>query len=555
MNQISKRLIDTYGTIVPSEGISAIDPEREQKILTRCLAAFSIYALTGCSEAEAASAVVDGADDNGIDAIYFSQSSDTLYISQSKWIKSGVGAPNVEGVMKFCTGVKDLINSEWGRFNALVNAKRVDIELALSTFDVKIKTILIHTGSGNIQEHASRCIEDLISIMNDSSEIMSLDEINQSNIYKLLAVGVAGRPVDLEFTLTNWGKEDHPLEAYYGTITGTEVRDWWLAHKERLFERNLRSVLGKTDVNQEILSTIENRPADFWLFNNGITLVASEVSKKVAANREFGSFRADGASIVNGAQTVSTIGRFPGSEENIKSVRIPIRVISLKNAPQEAHYEELITRSNNMQNRIEGRDFVTQDREQGRLRLEMALEGYSYNVIRSEVMSTSTGESVDLAEATVSLACGKADPSLAVLAKRNIGQFWSDTKKSPYKAIFNSQTSATTLLFCVKIMRCIDKVIHNRIKEMQRKSGLRYGVLVHGNRLISSIVFNIIYVKNYGNLVEDEIVSNISSSVINLIFYVVEENYSDNFMATLFKNTDKSKVVFELTSERALLEN
>jgi hypothetical protein len=48
--------------------LSATDPDREQKVLSRCLAAVAIYLQTGCTEKEAAEAVWDGGDDNGIDA-------------------------------------------------------------------------------------------------------------------------------------------------------------------------------------------------------------------------------------------------------------------------------------------------------------------------------------------------------------------------------------------------------------------------------------------------------------------------------------------------------
>jgi len=50
---------------------------------------------TGAPPASAARAVTDGAGDNGIDAIYFDESNRRLYLVQSKWMKNGVGEPDM----------------------------------------------------------------------------------------------------------------------------------------------------------------------------------------------------------------------------------------------------------------------------------------------------------------------------------------------------------------------------------------------------------------------------------------------------------------------------
>ena len=170
-----------------------------------------------------------------------------------------------------------------------------------------------------------------------------------------------------------WGKIEAPHSAFYGMVAGTEVATWWKQFGELLFVKNLRSTLGHTEVNRQILATIEDRPDDFWYFNNGITITAKSVEKTAAGagNRELGNFKAVGAHVVNGAQTVSSVGRFSGDVTRLEKVKIPLRIISLQEAANE--YEALITRSNNTQNRIEARDFVSQDKEQQRLRLELQM--------------------------------------------------------------------------------------------------------------------------------------------------------------------------------------
>ncbi|MFY0577231.1 AIPR family protein [Cystobacter fuscus] len=136
-------------------------------------------------------------------------------------------------------------------------------------------------------------------------------------------------------------------------------------------------------------------------------------------------FLLKGASVVNGAQTISSIGRV-ADDTALSRVRVPIRVISLQGASEEFGRE--VTRSNNLQNRVEGRDFVAQDPEQERIRQEMAMEGYEYRFVRGQ-NETVSSSSCDLLEVTTALACASGDLSLAVQAKSGIGQFFVDLKK------------------------------------------------------------------------------------------------------------------------------
>lgn len=111
-----------------------------------------------------------------------------------------------------------------------------------------------------------------------------------------------------------------------------------MVKKERLFAKNIRQMLGATEVNDEVKRTIEEQPENFWYYNNGITIVAESIKKSMVGgnSRDIGSFKASNISIVNGAQTVSVIGKY--SQEggaNLAKLRLPIRLISLEGAPED----------------------------------------------------------------------------------------------------------------------------------------------------------------------------------------------------------------------------
>lgn len=551
VNQIARRVKETFERSVFHSDLNSADPEFETKLQTRCLAAFAVQALTGCKPAEAGASVIDGADDNGLDAVYYSDSHNCLILVQAKWIKDGKSEPDSAEVGKFCRGVQDLVNCEFDRFNDLLFKQRASIENALSTFNCQIILVLIHTGRANLASHATRQIDDLLSELNDASQIATFERFGQERVYKMMAEGVSGGTITLDFSLSDWGKVDSPHAAFYGMVLGSEVAGWWSKYGEFLFVKNLRSTLGNTDVNRQILQTINDRPEDFWYFNNGITVTANSVEKTAAGsgNREIGQFRAIGAHVVNGAQTVSSVGRFSGGAEKLDMVKIPLRVISLQDAVDE--YEVLITRTNNTQNRIEARDFVSQDDEQQRIRLELQMENIDYHIARSEGYRPSA-TSFDLEEATVALACSLEDSSLAVLAKREIGRFWVDLDRAPYRRLFNAQTSAMQVLHAVEIQRLIDRMLQLYIASLDRRSGKRYGVLVHGNRLLSCIVFARLDLckrladskfvpKSFENEINEELLC-----AQNLITQELSARFADSFPAVVFKNPTKSKILFDL---------
>lgn len=73
INQIANKMKALFEDKLQLDDISPTDKERDVKILSRCLAAYAIYYFSQCSIEEAALSVVDAADDNGIDGIYYSE--------------------------------------------------------------------------------------------------------------------------------------------------------------------------------------------------------------------------------------------------------------------------------------------------------------------------------------------------------------------------------------------------------------------------------------------------------------------------------------------------
>jgi hypothetical protein len=106
VNQIASNIRDRFEPIVDMSDVKTTDPgQREAQFLSRSLAAFVIAALAKIEDPEAAKAVVDEYQDDGIDGFFFSQTEHICYLVQSKWSKDGSGSIDLASTLKFIQGV------------------------------------------------------------------------------------------------------------------------------------------------------------------------------------------------------------------------------------------------------------------------------------------------------------------------------------------------------------------------------------------------------------------------------------------------------------------
>jgi hypothetical protein len=152
-------------------------------------------------------------------------------------------------------------------------------------------------------------------------------------------------------------------KAFVTTLTGTQLRELYSNHGDRLFDRNVRLFLGarKGGVNAGIRGTIdsENDRPNFWAYNNGVTFVCDSynIAGKTLTLNNF--------SIVNGCQTTVTIANSPPT--SVRQVRVLARFIA---APERAI--DPIIRYTNSQNPIRLWDLTAQDKLQKKLKRELA---------------------------------------------------------------------------------------------------------------------------------------------------------------------------------------
>lgn len=487
VKHIQAKLTEIYdGKIDISD---ARNPEEiENFFLTRAFAAYTLQVLAQIEPAIAAAALIDGFDDNGIDAVYFDKRYKELWLIQSKWIKSGDGEPNTGESQKFKSGVLDLIDLKLDRFNKKTQAKEPEIIEALEDSLVKIKIVLAHTGSDSISDHNKRIFDDLLEELNDPTELAIFYKFTLKQAHKSLVGSLEGQPIKADLALSNWGKVEQPYYAIYGTINGSDLAQLWAENRARLFSDNIRDFIGFSEVNEDIKETAINQPDNFYFYNNGVTALCQSIKKKPlgGGDRTVGIFVADDLKIVNGAQTVGSIGNaFELYPDQVSKVNIFIKVISLEGCPPDFGLN--VTKKTNTQNRVDKRDFVSLDPEQDRIKTELALEGITYHFKRSDEAIKQDDQNCYVEEAITALACSKEDVSSAVQAKREVGKLWEDINKKPYTEIINSSVTATQIWRAVKVMRAVTQRL--KIKEQATK-GRDKSCFIHSNRFILNLVCN-----------------------------------------------------------------
>jgi hypothetical protein len=541
VTQIETRLNRTVAQHIDMSDLTGHrDPQLRLMRNTRSLAAFVVMQLGDLEAARAAACVTDGSQDNGIDAIAVIPEAHRLILVQAKWSDDSKGSAALDDMIKFREGLDDLVQFKWENFNERVKSRREEIEELLLNRSVKIQVIFAHMGTGSLSDDVRSRIDRYLVDLNDPTETANFIYLDQSKLHRLLLEETQALEIDLSVDLSDWGQFEGPPRAVYGRVPAAEVAQWVVEHGEQLLAKNVRVVLPDSEVNDGLLGTLEESPESFWYFNNGITVLCSEIAKAPAggADRRFGSFEFRGATIVNGAQTAGSLARAQRSlhSEALGRAAVMVRFISLDGSPPE--FARDVTRATNTQNRIGGRDFVALDPEQARIRDEFKVEGLQY-VYRSGEADPRPEDGCGIVQATIALACSNSAP-LTTQAKREISRLWDDISRAPYKSIFNANTTYLRVWRTVQVLRAVDDELARLVRGLEGREKL---IAIHGNRALlhlayQSIAMNRIEDPKYSWETEVVRVRGYLPQLLGVMINVVESEFP-GYPASLFKNSTK----------------
>ena len=252
--------------------------------------------------------------------------------------------------------------------------------------------------------------------------------------------------------------------AYVASIPARILSSLYRKHKSKLFSANVRDYLGSrrsdANINNGIKTSAESSPGDFWVYNNGITVLVN--SYKLLTKKNSAKLRIEGLSIVNGAQTTGAIGSLKKLPD--AKAKVPARFVQ---APDPELVRNVI-QFNNSQNKITASDFRSTDRIQKKLKEQIAkIPGAEYEGGRRGGHSDAITRSKKLLPSyTVgqALASFHGDPVVAYNQKSNI---WVLDRL--YARYFQEDITGAHVVFVYSLLRAVEEKKKNLIAKFKSK--------------------------------------------------------------------------------------
>jgi len=306
-----------------------------QWILTR------IYEAT---EDDAADAIVDGANDLGIDAylpVDFSENKIRLF--QSKYGSSH----STEAIIKFKDDAKRLLERD-------ITKMRPELARLVTTIREK-----------NLKIKCCYVTDQEVEYEDDEIEIVDINEIVQK-LWDRIKKPAAGKKSSIKL---------EKMLRHGNTILGIlklhELTEFVTRNRDYVFESNIRQWMQfKTSVNKGLRETLQTDPDKFFYYNNGITIVVSDFEEQ-----DGNKIVLHAPQIVNGAQTSNSILDHAKRTRNMTG-SMTVTIIKADDEQDQNN----ITKYRNSQNSVRGKDLVSLMDFHKSIKSQLKNNGYFYEI-------------------------------------------------------------------------------------------------------------------------------------------------------------------------------
>lgn len=476
IKQVEKQLRERFDGLIDMSDEAAKRSDPDKTWLSRALAALAVVDATGWEPGRAAKCVIDGFDDEGIDAIAVDTESPHIWIVQAKYSSNGNAGFDQQSMFALKAGLDLLVKrGEYHRFNNKLQPLIEDLSNALANPGVRLTVLLALTGEERLSPNVRQRCADLTGEYNEiNHDFMTIKTMHLSDFVRAVR---SDTRIELQARIEDLKVHKEPYPAYYGTITADQVAAWHAEYRHRLFKRNIRHPLGLTPVNSEIVDCLVNTPELFWYFHNGITVLCDTVPMM----GPLGDLQLNDASVVNGAQTVASIHEaHTRAPEALKKAALGIRIIPLQGTP--SGFDSRVTIATNTQNGVIQQDFRALDDLQRRLAYDFQYGLDKAYVLKRGDKPQDSREGCDMAEAAMALACAHADFRISYRATADSRRLWDN---DTYFEIFKVG-DARTVWRCVQLHRAIQQ--HLRDSRTERE-GRAEQLADQGGHLVAHLVY------------------------------------------------------------------
>ncbi|MEU4351626.1 AIPR family protein [Streptomyces sp. NPDC023838] len=498
VRQVERAFDETYTGLIDISDFGNRPPEQTQPAFrSRALAAHAVRIMTGWTPEHAADCVIDGGQDQGIDAIAIDETAAHIYLVQAKWSSTGKAKADEAAVHKLFAGLTLIDSGEAAQFNprGQILAKRAHDLISEKT--TEITQVIVLMGTEPPSPGVLQVIKNGEGEFNSHGDYVGHHFLHAKEIHALVRKDQQSEPVTLTATLHPWFSVPSPYLSYEGVMQAEEVATW-AEHGNELFVRNIRNPLGLTPINKELLDTLTGEPSHFWYFNNGVTVLCDSL-EAVPGSQKFPErhpvrLTAHGASVVNGAQTVRSVIDAAQQSEEAGLAQVTVRFIVTGG---DSEFANRTTQATNRQNHITERDRIALDPVQAVLIDEFRAElGLVYSVRRSE-LEPQDDEGCSVVEAACALACAHSGSRFAarLVASGSTDVLWERGGSGIYDPLFRSVPSVYETWNAVNVMRAVRTALR---AEREQYAGRAAAVIDDGTFLITHLVFRQLLAQDAG---------------------------------------------------------
>lgn len=337
---------------------------------------------------EAIDVIVDGGNDFGIDALYFTPPSDgeiriTLIQGKYKQSLEGASAFPENGIIKLIDAIGALFDP--GKTLTL-NERLLDRVEEIRSFVAggsipRVMAIAANNGPSWSKEAQQRI---------DNSKTIFGDQVDWRHVGpdELLALLQAQKPIDTTLQLTGQATVEtfDFRRVMIGRMSVSELARLAQTFGDRLLERNIRRYLGLAGnrVNEAVAETLRDpqQRSNFYFYNNGITITCSQFRHNALQQTNW-QVQVGGLQIVNGGQTSRTVQQIAAElGPDIASAHVLVRIYELPQTDDDL--VGAITFATNSQNPVDLRDLKANDPRQKALAMSIAGLGFTYRIKRED---------------------------------------------------------------------------------------------------------------------------------------------------------------------------
>jgi hypothetical protein len=234
------------------------------------------------------------------------------------------------------------------------------------------------------------------------------------------------------------------------------------ALREHLFESNVRDYQGDVRVNQEIARTLEDESPseDFWWLNNGVTILAADISGDPE------SLAITDPLIVNGLQTSFEVYRRLTKSKNVPETHVLVRIVKTQDA---AAIDRIIKATNN-QTKIPAASLHATEELQREIEIFFKANGMFYDRRKNYY-----GRRGVAAKQIVTMPfLGQSVAAIALQKPHDAKGIPGKILTRDYKAVFKKGTKIRMYLKCAQVVKAVDSYLYEKELGRADQSNLRF---------------------------------------------------------------------------------